>query len=204
MRREITSEQKKALIDEYKREYNPDFFKKKLKEILKEKNMTQKELAEEVGILPTAFTKYFSGANRPSFRNMSEMAHVLGVDQRSLYTEEYYNEKKQADEDFQCCEETLNAIYEEEKPLIEYLKSIGYKVEPDYDNVAFFVFSPEDKEWRNPIPLDYQLADRLGATMKKYLDDIFYIMDVEGGWYAPWKWEKTWRRVETRKRVKKK
>lgn len=189
MRREITSEQKKALIDEYKREYNPDFFKKKLKEILKEKNITQKELAEEVGILPTAFTKYFSGANRPSFKNMSEMARVLKVDMRSLYTEEYYNEKKQGDEEDQERKKIMNAEYERNKLLIEYLKSIGYIVDADYNNLAFFVYSPEDKEGTNPIPIDYQLADRLGATMKKYLDDIFYITGLEGGWYAPWKWE---------------
>ncbi len=196
MRREITYKQEKALIDEYKREYNPDFFKKKLKEILKEKNMTQKELAEEVGILPTAFTKYFSGANRPSFKNMSEMARVLGVHRRSLYTEEYYNEKKQVDEIDREKEEAINAIYEEKKPLIEYLKSIGYRVEGDWDNLTFWVYSPEDKKSRNPIPLDYQLTDRLGATMKKYLDDIFYITGLEGGWYAPWKWVKTWKQVK--------
>ena len=174
MRREITPEQKKALIDKYKKEYNPDFFKKKLKEILKDKHMTQKELAEKIGIQPAAFTKYFDGTNRPLYKNMADMARVLGVDQRSLYTEEYYNEKMQDDEVLQAMGATMIAVYEEEKPLIEYLKSIGYIVEADYANLAFSVYSPNDVEETNPIHIGFSLADKLEAAVKKALADAMY------------------------------
>ena len=174
MRREITPEQKKALIDKYKKEYNPDFFKKKLKEILKDKHMTQKELAEKIGIQPAAFTKYFDGTNRPLYKNMADMARILGIDQRSLYTEEYYNEKKQGDEVLQAIDADMNAIYERNKPLIEYLKSIGYIVDADYANIAFSVCSPNDIEGINPIYIDFLLADKLEAAVKKAIADSMY------------------------------
>lgn len=54
----------------------------RVKEILKEKGMTQKELAKKIGIMEMSLSRSISG--NPSLETMRKIAGALGVDVREL------------------------------------------------------------------------------------------------------------------------
>lgn len=174
MRKEMTPKQEKSSVEAYKEEYDSEFFKEKLKEILKDKNMTQKELAEKIGIQAAAFTKYFDGTNRPSFRNISEMARVLDVRVEALYSKKFYNE----------LEEYIEARHDQASKLIDqirlysslliYLEDIGYKTAVSADGWHSCVYSPEDKQQENSLVVNDLFAKKIEAAVKKTIADTMY------------------------------
>jgi len=60
----------------------------RLRELLKEKNMTGKQLAEEVGVSTVAISNIVSGNSFPRPEILRKMAKALGVDLRDLFTSE--------------------------------------------------------------------------------------------------------------------
>lgn len=174
MRRKIAPEQEESSVETYKKEYDSEFFKEKLKEILKDKNMTQKELAEKIGIQPAAFTKYFSGQNRPLYKNMVDMARVLDVRVEALYSKKFYDELK----------EYMEARYDRASKLIEqtrlhsslliYLEDIGYKTAVSADGWHSCVYSPEDKQQENSLVVNDLFAKKIEAAVKKTIADAMY------------------------------
>jgi len=60
----------------------------RLRELLKEKNMTGKQLAEQVGISTVAVSKIVSGNSFPRPEVLRKIAEALDVELRDLFTPE--------------------------------------------------------------------------------------------------------------------
>lgn len=65
--------------------YNLFMIKSKLKEILIEKNITQRELAKKVGITESAVSRFINKNRIPTGENMLKIANILGVKVEELY-----------------------------------------------------------------------------------------------------------------------
>lgn len=57
-----------------------EMFSNRIKTILKEKNMTQKQLAEKTGITEVSISRYVNGDRAPKGPAIIEIAKALGVD----------------------------------------------------------------------------------------------------------------------------
>lgn len=174
MREEMSAGREKAEIEQYKKEYNPDFFKEKLKEILKDKGMTQKELADRVGIQAAAFTKYFNGMNRPSYKNVKEMAKVLCVRVEALYSPQFY---KQLDDSWRAKVEQDEKLMEqtrENSSLLIYLEDIGYSTGVAPDGWHCCVYSPKDKQHEKPLIVDNAFVEKIELVVKTAVFDWMY------------------------------
>jgi transcriptional regulator with XRE-family HTH domain len=53
-------------------------FRTRLQELLEERHMTQKQLAEEIYVSRAAVSSYMSGARVPSVPTLINIAHALG------------------------------------------------------------------------------------------------------------------------------
>ena len=56
-----------------------NFFTDRLKTLRKEKKLTQKELAEQIGIKQNSYSDWETGKNEPSFENLIKLADLLEV-----------------------------------------------------------------------------------------------------------------------------
>ena len=56
-----------------------------LREICKEKEITQQELSESTGIAQSTISMYFTGRRRPSYPTAKKMASVLGITPQELF-----------------------------------------------------------------------------------------------------------------------
>lgn len=54
-------------------------FSERLKTLRKEKKLTQKELAEQIGISQKSYSHWETGKNEPSFENLINLADLLEV-----------------------------------------------------------------------------------------------------------------------------
>lgn len=54
-------------------------FSERLKTLRKEKKLTQKELAEQIGISQKSYSHWESGKNEPSLENLIKLADLLEV-----------------------------------------------------------------------------------------------------------------------------
>lgn len=54
-------------------------FTERLKELRKRNNLTQKELAEQIGIKQNSYSDWETGKNEPSFENLIKLANLLEV-----------------------------------------------------------------------------------------------------------------------------
>lgn len=54
-------------------------FGKRLREFRKEKNLTQKELAEQIGIKRNSYSDWETGKNEPSLENLVKLADLFEV-----------------------------------------------------------------------------------------------------------------------------
>ncbi|MFC4219404.1 helix-turn-helix domain-containing protein [Flagellimonas marina] len=57
----------------------------RIEEILKEKNISNLEFAEIMGVSPTSASAFKSGRTKPKFDTLVKMAEVLDVDIRELF-----------------------------------------------------------------------------------------------------------------------
>lgn len=57
----------------------------RLKEVLKEKNVTGKELSEKVGVSKTSISQIITENQQPRFELLIKIADVLAVDVRDLF-----------------------------------------------------------------------------------------------------------------------
>ena len=55
-----------------------------LKQKVKEKEMTQKELAEYLGVTPSAVSRYLSGQSEPAFRHIKKLAKLFDTPESEL------------------------------------------------------------------------------------------------------------------------
>ncbi len=65
----------------------------RLKEILKEKGVTGKELAEKVGVTANTISFIVTGKNYPSFDLLIKIAETLNVDIKDLFNSTKSNDK---------------------------------------------------------------------------------------------------------------
>ena len=54
-------------------------FSERLKTLRKEKKLTQKELAEQIGIKQNSYSDWETGKNEPSLENLIKLADLLEV-----------------------------------------------------------------------------------------------------------------------------
>ena len=59
-------------------------FAQRLKHTIKNKGISQKELAEKTGVSPAAISGYLDGTYMPRKNTLSRMAQALGVDEDAL------------------------------------------------------------------------------------------------------------------------
>ena len=59
----------------------------KLKKLIAEKEITQKELAERTGVTECAMSRYINGQRTPKLFIFAKMVQVLGVEFNDLLTE---------------------------------------------------------------------------------------------------------------------
>ena len=59
-------------------------FAKRLKQAMKERNMTQTALARAIKVNPSSISQYLSGSNEPSPCNLKKIADALGVTEEWL------------------------------------------------------------------------------------------------------------------------
>lgn len=57
----------------------------RLKELLKEKGMSGKTLAEKIGITETSLSRIIKGKQQPGFELLLQISNELGVDIRDLF-----------------------------------------------------------------------------------------------------------------------
>lgn len=63
-------------------------FSERLKTLRKEKKLTQKELAEQIGISQKSYSHWESGKNEPSLENLIKLADLLEVSLDRLFGRE--------------------------------------------------------------------------------------------------------------------
>lgn len=64
--------------------FNKKIFSKNLKSALKEKHMTQSELATRTGVTESAISRYVNGSRMPNIGNLYFLAVALGVNTNVL------------------------------------------------------------------------------------------------------------------------
>jgi len=57
----------------------------RIKELLKDKQMTGKELVEKIGITETSLSRIIKGDQQPRFELLTQISEVLDVDIRELF-----------------------------------------------------------------------------------------------------------------------
>ena len=95
-----------------------------LKELLIEKNVTQKKLAKETGISTSTISNYVSGATNISKRNLKKIADYFGIPEEKLERSINCREDKK-----QIFAENLRKVLKEERmSQTELAKRIGISV----------------------------------------------------------------------------
>lgn len=60
-------------------------FKQKLKKLMQELNLNQKEIAELTGIGKSSISQYLTGSHEPTHSRQKEIARALGVDENYFF-----------------------------------------------------------------------------------------------------------------------
>ena len=71
-------------------------FSERLKTLRKEKKLTQKELAEQIGISQKSYSHWETGKNEPSLENLIKLADLLEVSIDWLFGREQMKVKKRS------------------------------------------------------------------------------------------------------------
>ena len=64
---------------------------KRIKELIKQKNISQEKLAEMVGVEPTALSNIVTGRNYPKFVTLEKILKVLEVEFVDVFKFEHHN-----------------------------------------------------------------------------------------------------------------
>jgi transcriptional regulator with XRE-family HTH domain len=92
------------------------FFGDKLKEILEEKNISQKELASTLNIAPTTLSGYITNKRQPDFELVKKIAFTLNVSTDFLL--DYHNQELVLDSKEFCMIENLRKMDKTQKDII--------------------------------------------------------------------------------------
>lgn len=86
-----------------------------IRKLRKEKKMTQQQLADALGVMPAAISKYEQDAVSPTADRLKQIACVLGVDINELLADNESPKKYKAADLFIGSGKVVNTILEEEK-----------------------------------------------------------------------------------------
>ena len=64
---------------------------KRIKELIKQKNISQEKLAEMVGVEPTALSNIVTGRNYPKFATLEKILKILDVEFADVFQFEHHN-----------------------------------------------------------------------------------------------------------------
>lgn len=139
-------------------------FNDRLDTLLNDKNMTQAELADVLGVTPNTVTRWKTGYGKKavSYKWIHNIARVLNVDPEYLYLEEYSDPSTGATIEKEISE-YLESFYQKNKEIIQYLKSLGFLLAEDYTNQAFCIY---DQETKTDVFLDETLIERIRLIVK--------------------------------------
>lgn len=106
-----------------------------LRRIRKEKKITQKQLAEKIGVQPSAISKYETGKVSPTVEQLEKIAEVLEVPVMSLFPQSVIDSAKLVDE-------KVNAKMQKNQDLAEKYPF----TEEEFEEVSqFFTENIKDK-----------------------------------------------------------
>lgn len=102
-----------------------DDFSMKLKELRKEKGLTQKELGAAIGISEVMIGQYERGVRTPKIEMREKIANALGVTLNYFLSDSDYTNEVLA----QIMDAGIDKLELENQIFISYLKSIGINVD---------------------------------------------------------------------------
>ena len=102
-----------------------DDFSMKLKELRKEKGLTQKELGAAIGISEVMIVQYERGVRTPKIEMREKIANALGVTLNYFLSDSDYTNEVLA----QIIDAGIDKLELENQIFISYLKSIGINVD---------------------------------------------------------------------------
>ena len=102
-----------------------DDFSMKLKELRKEKGLTQKELGAAIGISEVMIGQYERGVRTPKIEMREKIANALGVTLNYFLSDSDYTNEVLA----QVIDAGIDKLELENQIFISYLKSIGINVD---------------------------------------------------------------------------
>ncbi len=121
----------------------------KIKYLRKKHKLTQSELAEKLGVVPTAVSAWERGSNRPMVDKLSMMADLFSVNLLYFYGDDDENEVKGILDD-QIVEAYGNLTVDQaqlfEKLLDKAMSLDGKEREKFFDNVRLILRILEEKE----------------------------------------------------------
>ena len=118
------------------------FFGRQLKKIMYEKNITQAELAEKLGINSSMISQWVTGTGNPRLKSVRKIAAVLGIPVNSLIEENF---SAGSNEQSNCKDKNVNInlimklIEENNKRFeaeISYIKEVLKKFEKEFEKVG--------------------------------------------------------------------
>ena len=86
----------------------------RLKEILKEKGITSKWLANEIGMSETQMSKIITGASQPRFETLGQIARILDINFKDLFKNIGYRK------------ETKDQIIDQIQDNLDKLRQLGF------------------------------------------------------------------------------
>ena len=94
---------------------------RRIKELIKKKNISQEKLAELIGIEPTALSNIVTGRNYPLMSTLEKLLQVLEVDFSEVFNFEHLNDDKNLQAEI---EQILNNNPERMKDFYKIAKAL--------------------------------------------------------------------------------
>lgn len=94
---------------------------RRIKELIKKKNISQEKLAELIGIEPTALSNIVTGRNYPLMSTLEKLLQVLEVDFSEVFNFEHHNDNKNLQTEI---EQILNNNPERMKDFYKIAKAL--------------------------------------------------------------------------------
>lgn len=94
---------------------------RRIKELIKQKNISQEKLAELVGIEPTALSNIVTGRNYPLMSTLEKILQVLGVNFSDVFNFEHQNDNENLQAEI---EQILSNNPERMKDFYKILKAL--------------------------------------------------------------------------------
>ncbi len=95
----------------------------RIRELRKNKNINQEQLAELVGVEPTSVSNIENGRNYPSFNTLEKMVEVLGITFNDIFIFQHHQDikdlKKEINEIINNNPDRLKDFYKILKALVE-------------------------------------------------------------------------------------